>query len=503
MSELLRGGRISTSRKDVIEFTSSMKSDIKLLKHVVNINRAHIIMLMENGIISLSDGSRILGALMGLEDRLAPRSDIEDIHMLVEEEVIGCVGMDVGGNLNLAKSRNDQVATAIRMALREEILAIADEIMGLQAALLDLAENNIDVIIPGYTHLQPAQPTTFAHYLIAQFDIFGRDLRRLFDAYGRINLSPMGAGALATTSFPISRERVAELLGFDGLVENSIDAVASRDFLLEALAALSVLAVDVSRFAEDLILWASMEFGLIDLPDEFTSTSSIMPQKKNPDVLEVIRARMGLVIGDFVAASTILKGLPSTYNLDFQEATPKLWSGTEVMSSSLRMLAEVIRNVRVRVDFRCKPTLSFLVATELANMLTRIYKVPFRVSHRIVGALVRRLVDEGRSLSETTPDLLAKVSLELLGSPLIVRDEDLRRAISLDGFIESHNVRGGPSRSEVGRMLSARREILNQCRCELASKRERIVDSITTLNSIAESYAAQIFHPATQEDRKV
>ncbi|MEM1607123.1 MAG: argininosuccinate lyase [Candidatus Bathyarchaeia archaeon] len=493
MSELLRGGRLAGSRRDIIEFTSSIKSDVKLLRHVVNINRAHVIMLMENKIIRFEEGSEILRALMGLEERLTPRPGIEDVHMLVEEEVIGSVGMDVGGNLNLAKSRNDQVAAAIRMALREELLEIMELTANLQKALIEVAEKNINAIFPGYTHLQPAQPTTLAHYLLAQFDILGRNLERLIGAYRRVNLCPMGAGALATTSFPISRERVAELLGFDGLIENSLDAVSSRDFLLEVLAALSVMAVDLSRLAEDLILWSSMEFNLLEIPDEFASTSSIMPQKKNPEVLEVVRARMGLIIGDFMAASAILKGLPSTYNLDFQEATPKLWDACKIMRESLSMLSELIGSIRVREEAFRKPYLSFLTATELANTLVRNHNIPFRLAHKVVGALVKALMEEGKNLYDATPEKLAEISRKILGSPIHVNAEELRRAIDPACFIESHSVRGGPSKREVERMISARRAVLNQYRGSIEALRRSVEKSISALNAIAESYTAQAF----------
>lgn len=491
MSDLLRGGRLSAARKDITEFTSSIKSDAKLLKHVVQINKAHVIMLIENGIIHRDHGSKILEALSSLEDKLTLMPNVEDVHIFVEEEVIRRVGMDIGGNLNLAKSRNDQVATAIRMALREELLHIMEMIITLQETLIELAEKNIEVVVPGYTHLQPAQPTTFAHYILAQFDILERNLKRLANAYKSVNLCPMGAGALATTSFPISRERVADLLGFNGLIENSIDAVSSRDFLLETLAALSIIAVDISRFVEDLLIWSSLEFSIIDLPDEFTSTSSIMPQKKNPEILEVIRARMGLVLSDFTAASIILKGLPSTYNLDFQETTPKLWDAIEVIFKSLWMLSEVVRNLKVKEDAMKKPFLSFLTATEVANMLTRNYGVPFRIAHRIVGALVKALIDNGKTLLDATPEYLTKVSAEHFNLPLIVKTEDLSRALDLAGFIESHSVRGGPSKKEVERMISTRKKLLSDYRDEVLSMRRQIESAMGTLNSITESYVIQ------------
>lgn len=491
MSDLLRGGRLAPSRKEIIEFASSMKSDEKIIRHIIDINRAHVIMLVEKEIIDKSDGSKILGVLLGLKEKTVPRLDVEDAHMLVEEEVIGKVGLEIGGNLNLAKSRNDQVATAIRMELRIEILNLMEMTIDLQESLLHLAEKNIEAIIPGYTHLQQAQPTTFAHYLLAQFDVLERNLWRFIEIYRRINLSPMGAGALATSSFPISRERVAELLGFEGLIENSLDAVSSRDFLLETLAALSILAVDLSRFAEDLIIWSSIEFGILEIPDEFASTSSIMPQKKNPEVLEIIRARMSHILGDFAASSTIVKALPSTYNMDFQEATPKLWDAINTMKKSMWMLSELVRNLKVKENILGRPFTSFLAATELANMLVRNCKVSFRTAHKIVGALVKILIENGKTLLDATPELLSEVSNAFLQKPLIIKSEDLKKAIDLKSFIESHNVRGGPSKREVERMMSHRKMILHQFRAEVSNRRRKIEDSMGMLDSLSNLYAAQ------------
>ncbi len=487
MSKLLRGGRLSPSKKEIIKFTSSIKSDEKILKHIIDVNKAHIIMLIEKEIISKDDGLKILETLLNLDEKITLRPDIEDAHMLVEEEVIKHAGLEVGGNLNLAKSRNDQVATAIRMELRNEILNLMELILGLQEVLLDVAGKNVESILPGYTHLQPAQPTTFAHYLIAQFDVLERDLTRLMDAYKRINLSPMGAGALATTSFPISRERVAELLGFNGLVENSLDAVSSRDFLLETLAALSIMAVNVSRLAEDLIIWSSMEFNLIEIPDEFTSTSSIMPQKKNPEVLEVIRARMSNILGDFSAVSTMIKALPSAYNLDFQEATPKLWNALDTMKESLGMLMELIKNLKVKETVINKPFMSFLAATEIANMLVRDYGIPFRTAHKIVGALVKNLIGNGKTLLDATSKDLAEASASAIQKPLLIREEDLKKSIDLRRIVEMHNVRGGPSRSEVERMIKQRKKLLNHLKAEISSRKRKIEASINELDSLAKS----------------
>ena len=315
------------------------------------------------------------------------------------------------------------MTTAIRMELRKKLLDLMLSVMQMQESLAETAEKHVETVILEYTHLQPAQPVTFAHYLISRFDALERDLQRLQGAYVRVNLCPMGAGALATTSFPINRERVAELLGFDGLVENSIDAVGSRDFILETIAALTLTAVNLSQLAEDLIVWSSPDFGVVELPDDFTSTSSMMPQKKNPEVPEVIRARASHVLGDFVAAAAAMKGMPSTYNLDFQEVTPKLWEAVESVNSSLKMLAMLIPELKVQSDVSEKGLKSFVAATELANMLVRKYNVPFRSAHKIVGALVKTLIESKQTFKDATPAMLAKVAKDTVGITLAVNAE--------------------------------------------------------------------------------
>jgi len=492
VSDLLRKGRLKSARKDVILFTSSAKDDEKILKEIVDINRAHIIMLVENGIISSNDGGKILQALIGLEKKVKLRPEHEDAHVAVEEAVIKAVGEEIGGNLNLAKSRNDQVATAIRMRLRGEILKTAESIINLQEALLRKAKENIETIIPGYTHLQPAQPITFAHYLLAQFDTLQRDLERLKEAYNRINQCPMGAGALAATSFPIKRERIAELLGFDGVLENSLDAVSARDFLLETLAVLSIMAVNLTRIAEDLIVWSTIEFGIVELPDEFAFTSSIMPQKKNPDVLEVTRARMTQILGDFVASAALMKALPTGYNLDFQEATPKLWSATETMQQCLKMLSEVFLGLKVQSPVKFKPELSFLAATEIANMLVREHDVPFRTAHRIVGAVVKHLLEEGKSLRDLKPEMLADASGEILGSSIMVDEEELMRIVDLSRCIESCLVRGGPCKKETERMLRERWKVLANSRRWVCEKEDKLKSAEKTLNREAEVLVGKV-----------
>ncbi len=267
----------------------------------------------------------------------------------------------------------------------------------------------------------------------------------------------MGAGALATSSFPLARERVAALLGFNGILENSIDAVGSRDFILETLADLTMIAVDVSRLTEDLIVWGSPGFGIIEFPDDFSSTSSIMPQKKNPDVLEVIRARMSHVIGSFITAVTIMKSLPSSYNMDMQEVTPCLWEALQDISSSLSILSKFTLYLKVNKDVYNKPFLSFSTSTELVNMLTRKYGVPFRTAHKIVGAMTRCLIDNGLTLSNVTSELIQTAAKDLGVPSLDVKTEDIHQSVDPLKFVEAHNVRGGPSPVEVQRMIQARK----------------------------------------------
>jgi len=488
MSLLFKGGRLASVRRDVISFTSSLQSDRRLLKPVIKINEAHVIMLMEQKIIDRPTGVKLLQALSELKTGMKPRRWVEDIHMSVEEEIIKKVGAEVGGNLHIGKSRNDQVSTAIRMELRENLIGLIVSVIRLQETLIELAKKHVETVILGYTHLQPAQPVTFAHYLLSYVDMLERGLHRLEENYQRVNLCPMGAGALATSSFPINRERVADLLGFNEVLENSIDAVSSRDFILETLASLTIIAVDISRLTEDLIVWASPDFGIIDLPDSFSSTSSIMPQKKNPEVLEVIRARTSHILGNFVTSATTLKSLPSTYNLDFQEITPRLWESIENISSSLDMLSKLVNHLKVGKDIFKKSFLSFSTLTELVNMLVRKYKVPFRTAHKIVGALTKHLVENKLTLSDVTPELLQTVA-EVSDLLLNIKMEDIHASIDPLKFVETHNARGGPSPIEVERMMRIRKKWTSFSRARLSEKKSRLDEAEEKLESVVNTYS--------------
>jgi len=487
---MLHGGRLGNVREDVANFCSSRKDDARLADAVLAINKAHVAMLIEQKIIQKQNGAKILIALQKIDGKkLDPNA--EDVHMAVEEEILASTGPDVGGNLHIAKSRNDQVTTALRMALRTELINILQRAIDMQQSLLETAAKGTQKIILEYTHLQPAQPVTFAHYLLSHVDALGRDIERLQAAYRHVNLCPLGAGALATTSFPINRKTTAELLGFDAVLENSIDAVGSRDYVLETQSALTLLAVNLSRLAEDLIIWSSPEFGTIELPDEFTSTSSIMPQKKNPEVLEVIRARASYALGDFVASAAAIKSLPTTYNLDFQEVTPKLWASTDNLSATLRIFAKIIPNLKVTDNIENKAAAGFVGATELANILVRKYNVAFRTSHKIVGALVEALIDSKQTLLDATPELLSKVAKVSAKIELTVKKQDLVECTNLRKLIETYKVQGGPSPAEVERAITAKNKTLTQTKISIAKLQEKLTDAENSLNLTVESYVSE------------
>jgi argininosuccinate lyase len=480
----LRGGRIGSARKDVVEFTSSIENDQKLLEAVIKINQAHVIMLLEQQIIKPEIGKKLLAALSSIDPKMKLDQSLEDVHLAIEEEINKKVTNDVAGNLHIAKSRNDQVATAIRMALRTNLHDIINLLVKLQDSLIRLAEEHIETLVPSYTHLHPAQPVTFAHILVSYVDALQRSMKRIEETLPRVNMCPMGAGAIATTSFPINRKQTAKLLGFSVVLENSIDAVGSRDFILETLADLTLLATDVSRMTEDLIVWSSPDFGIIDLPESFAFTSSIMPQKKNPDVLEVIRARMSHILGNFVASASILKALPSGYNLDLQELTPKLWESIETVSASLAVLSELAKHLKVNKDVFSKQVLNYSTTTELANLLVKKYNVPFRTSHKIVGAVVKTLLAKKLALLDLKPELLSKTAKDVVGITLQVKVADIEDSINPKKFVENHDVMGGPAPKEVKRMIKNRKQLTAKSKQSLKIQKKGLEQADLELASL-------------------
>jgi len=445
---------LAATREDVVDFISSVRDDRRIALSTIFVNEAHVIGLVKAKAVNRRDARRILNALRELETREVPIDGVEDIHVAIEEYVTRRAGRKIGGQLHLGKSRNDQVATAIRMTLRDDLLKLSDLLISFELAILGLARKHVHSVFPGYTHLQPAQPISFAHYLLANGDSILRDNERLMETLTRINKSPMGSGALAGTSVNLDRAFVARLLGFDGILEVSLDAVGTRDFVLEALSVCALIALDISRMAQDLIFYSSADVGLLTVPDEFTSTSSIMPQKKNPDPLEVIRARCTKVMSNFNSAVVTMHALPSGYNLDFQEITSLVWHSVDTLVSCARILVELLLRVGLNNAIAERQHLQWTAAAEIANILAREGKMPFRKAHHVVGIAVRKALEKGRTLAElTSPDWEAIVGKALTkkSSTLIIRALDLQQHLYL------YRTRGSPNPNEMKRIITERR----------------------------------------------
>lgn len=475
---MFRDNRLGGISEDVLNFISSREADRRIFEADLLVDKAHLIMLQERGLISKEICSNIMKALEGLKE-----SDIgegEDVHEAIEAYVISKVGPE-GGRMHTGRSRNDEVATCIRIALRSEILGLMDEQISLIETLVDLGAKNTTTIIPGFTHTQHAQPTTLAHHLLAHADAFIRDLERIGGAYSRVNKSPLGAAAFASTGFNIDRLRTCDLLGFDGLVENSMDAVSTRDFILEALSDISIQMVNLSRLAEELILWSTSEFGYIELDNLFASTSSIMPQKKNPDTAELARAKAGSVIGSLISSLVICKALPMSYNRDLQEVTPHLWRAVDWTRSSVRIIDGCVATLRLNKDRLSESSgAGFSTATELADSLVRTTGIPFRTAHKIVGNLASKT---------TQPDLemLDSATLEVAGirpsdygfdASILEKALDPRTNVSMRAGI------GGPSPSETERMIKERLKIVSVYKSELMKRRKKVDDAIEALKAI-------------------
>ncbi|MGC8936180.1 MAG: argininosuccinate lyase [Candidatus Methanomethylicaceae archaeon] len=482
--KITRGGRLSGDlTPEVADFTSSSKHDMYIAEEVIEINLAHILCLLEGGILKREEARLLAKALKEISISAIP-PDMEDIHMVVESELIKRLGEELGGKIHTGKSRNDQVATALRMRLRAFIIDICMCLNELQKVLLEKSKTNRNIVMPGYTHLQHAQPISLAHYLLAYFDMFDRHLARLLSCYKRVNLSPMGSAALAGTGYPVDRLKIAEYLGFDGLVENTLDAVSTRDFALEGVSALAVMMVDVSRLAEEIVIWASNEFGYVDLPDDHSSTSSIMPQKKNPVTAEVLRAKCGDVIGNFVSMVTIMKSLPLAYNLDMQELTPHMWHACEVSKRSLLILTDLIAKIKFNEErMRASVVKGSSVATELADALVRNLGMPFRVAHRVVGEITKDI--HPSSLSESPPERIAELIFQKTGKRLEI--SQIQSATDPLFNINVRSIIGGPASKEVERMISSREEILKRNQEYVAELEKKLSQRRSLMRSLTDS----------------
>ena len=460
-SSVSRSGRFAAGLSaDVARFTESISFDWRLWKHDILGSMAHATMLQKIGVLSNAELKAILNGLDAIAreiqlGRFHWRAELEDVHMNIEAELTRRA--PAGAKLHTGRSRNDQVALDLRMWLRDEIFELINEVRGLQKALVELGEKNADVLIPGYTHLQRAQPVYFTHHLLAYVEMLGRDYARLEDCFLRVNVCPLGSGAIAGSTLPLKREMVAKLLGFvDGtgkakVSQNSMDAVSDRDFAVEFCAAAALVAVHLSRLAEDVILWASAEFNFVKIADAYTTGSSLMPQKKNPDIAELARGKSARVIGNLVSLLTLLKGLPMTYNRDLQEDKQRVFDSVDTVRTTVRLMAAMLKNTKVnRAACQSAASDPALLATDLADYLVR-KGMPFRAAHHAVGAVVALAEKSGKPLDQLTFTQLQSVDKHF--------GRDALRVFNLKQAMAKRNLTGAPSANEVAKQLAKWRKL--------------------------------------------
>ena len=453
----LWGGRFSESTDVFVEeFTASIAFDQRLYKHDIAGSKAHAAMLNKVGLLTDKEKQAIHDGLDEIQTEIEQGKmqwsvALEDVHMNIEARLTDRIG-DIGKKLHTGRSRNDQIATDIRLWLREQIDIISEELKRLQSALVDLAEREAETILPGFTHLQVAQPITYGHHMLAWYEMLVRDYERLQDCRKRVNIMPLGAAALAGTTYPIDREYTAELLSFDRPANNSLDAVSDRDFAIEFTAAATLIMTHLSRFSEELVLWASAQFNFIELPDRFCTGSSIMPQKKNPDVPELVRGKTGRVNGHLISLLTLMKSQPLAYNKDNQEDKEPLFDTVDTLLGSLRAYADMMPHVEVHAaPMRESAMRGFSTATDLADYLVG-KDIPFRDAHEVVGKAVGYGVDKGKDLSEMTLE-----ELQVFSSLI---EQDVFDVLTLEGSVNARDHLGGTAPSQVKQQILRARESL-------------------------------------------
>ena len=437
----------------VKRYTASVSFDQRLWRADIAGSLAHAEMLATQGIISADDHAAIQRGMAQVAQEIESggfvwKLDLEDVHLNIEARLTQLVG-DAGKRLHTGRSRNDQVATDTRLWLRGEIDALAPLLAQMQRALLDVADPNVETILPGFTHMQVAQPVSFAHHLLAYVEMFARDAERLADVRGRVNRLPLGAAALAGTSYPLDRERVAKTLGFDGVCQNSLDAVSDRDFAIEFGAFASITMMHVSRLAEEIVLWMSQNFGFIDLADRYCTGSSIMPQKRNPDVAELARGKCARVVGHLMGLLTLMKGQPLTYNKDNQEDKEPLFDTVDTVRDTLRIMAEMVGGIVVKPEAMERAALrGYATATDLADYLAK-KGLPFRDAHEVVAHAVKLAIAQGVDLSE-----LPLATLQGFHAAI---GDDVYAVLTLRGSLNARNVLGGTAPAQVRAQLARHR----------------------------------------------
>ena len=458
MAEQLWGGRFSKSTDEMInDFQASIDFDKRMYAEDIAGSIAHATMLAKVGIISEADRDAIVAGLKDIykkieEGNFSFEVALEDIHMNIEKRLTDAIG-DAGGRLHTARSRNDQVALDTHMFIRRQVVEVQKLILDMQKALVETAEKYNDVIMPGYTHLQRAQPVLFSHHMMAYFSMLKRDFDRLVGVYERCDIMPLGAGALAGTTFPIDRKYVAEQLNFENIYSNSLDAVSDRDYIMEFLSAASILMVHLSRLSEETILWCSREFFFIELDDAHCTGSSMMPQKKNPDVSELVRGKTGRVVGHLMAMLSTVKGLPLAYNKDLQEDKEGIFDTIDTIKFSLAVYARILRGMKVRPEVMRKAVAEdFSNATDLADYLVK-KGMPFRQAHAVSGKAVHHCIEESKWLSDMSMTEFKELSN--------LFEEDIYDAISPETCVKNRNSYGGTSYSQVEMQLQQAHGIMD------------------------------------------
>jgi argininosuccinate lyase len=476
--------RLGTDLSNItLDYVSSINDDSEIALYDIIGSQAHTIMLFQNNIITKNDAKKILSSLENLKnEKFDSSSGAEDIHELIESLVIKKAGMASGGKMHTARSRNDQVVLDIRMKIRDDINIICNCLLDTIESLVSVSKNHQKTIMPFYTHLQQAQAGLFSHYLLAQADVLSRDFQRLFDTFQRINQSPLGAGPVGGTSIAIDRHSTAKMLGFDGVVENSIDATSARDFVAEYVAMISILMTNLSRISEDFIIWSTSEFSFIELSDEFTSPSSVMPQKKNPDILELTRGKTAEIIGNLTAILTTIKGLASGYGRDLQQIKSSIWSTSKISISALLIIKSIVLTMKVNEKQMKKVTESSnLIALDIAEKLVQ-EGIPFRVTHKIAGVLVQLAHNSKKPISKLTTLEIKKSVEGTKIDPKIVS-----KIISTTSVVSSLKDRksfGSSGYDEQKRMISDRIQKINTWRSDMSERDNKIKSSIDELQKL-------------------
>ncbi|HJJ20878.1 MAG: argininosuccinate lyase [Crenarchaeota archaeon] len=463
-----------------LDYVSSIDDDSEIALYDIIGSQAHTVMLLENKIINRNDAKKILSSLESLKnEKFNSSSGAEDIHELIESLVIKKSGMTSGGKMHTARSRNDQVVLDMRMKIRDDINIICNCLLDTIESFVSVSKNHQKTIMPFYTHLQQAQAGLFSHYLLAQADTLSRDFQRLFDTFKRINLSPLGAGPVGGTSISIDRHSTAKMLGFDGLVENSLDATSTRDFVAEYVAMISILMTNLSRISEDFIIWSTSEFSFIELSDEFTSPSSVMPQKKNPDILELTRGKTAEIIGNLTAILTTIKGLASGYGRDLQQIKSSIWSTSKISISALLIIKSIVLTMKVNEKQMKKITESSnLIALDIAEKLVK-EEIPFRVTHKIAGVLVQLAHNSKKPISKLTALEIKKSVVGTNVDPKIV--SKIISTTSIISSLEDRKSFGSSGYAEQKRMISDRIQKINTWRSDMSQRENQIKSSLNEL----------------------